>query len=158
MTVSARARRNQTKFAFQVEFNGVAAIQFATCGPLQEQVGKIEYWEGGSRIAISIPGRYTTPDLTLERASAVGDFDLHNWFKQTYDASSNRGTDDFAQFKRDGEIALLSPAGEPERRWRLQGAWIIDFTHGAFDASVDEVNMETVVLAYDTLAIIAGSR
>lgn len=158
MGVSAEARRIHTKFSFAVEFEGVTAITFSTCGPLQAQIAKIEYWEGGSRIPIKIPGRYTTADITLERASAVNDFDLRDWFKQVYDASSNRGTDDFAEFKRDGEIHLLDPSGSIARRWEIVQAWPFDHTEGAFDAGVDEVNMEILILAYDRLDLVVGSR
>ncbi len=134
-------------FAFVLECAGIARGGFSKCSDVGMAIAKIEHWEGGSVIPDKSPGRMTAKDVTLERGAML-DHDLYDWIVQVINAAAGTGLKD-PEYKRDVDIVQKDRDGSELRRWRLHGAWPIDFKGGAWDNTADAVVVEALVLTYD---------
>jgi phage tail-like protein len=118
---------------------------------------EITYAEGGSSIPWKMPGKQTFADLTLERGTS-SDESFYTWAKQTSDASSHgmgalsRGKGNVGgSWVRQGLLFQLDrDASTILRRWRIVNAWCKKIVASdGWDATSDEVVMESLILAYD---------
>lgn len=149
MPVVGNPRTFHKKFKFIVEIDGVASAGFQSCSELSSEIAKIEYYEGGSLIPQKSPGRVSFADVTLDRGAVTEDSDLYDWYRETARADANAG-DNEPLFKRTLDIVQLDRDGSELRRWRLQGAWIVNFVAAdEWNNDSDENVIESVTLTYD---------
>jgi phage tail-like protein len=151
------SRRIHEKFKFIVRSLRFGFTAFQKCSELSVEVAKIDYFEGGALIPIKDPGRLTYSDVTLDRGVS-SDFDFHNWFLNTADASRGPGgigaispqfkADDLSIVQRDRDNSRL-------REWNLVGSWPTKYTAGDWDNTADEVTIEQLVLTYDFFTVVA---
>jgi phage tail-like protein len=151
---TSRQRELFPKHQFLVYIGTTISAAFQKCSELSQETAKIEYWEGGSTIPWKVPGRTTITDVTLERG-ASSSVSFYNWAMQVSDASvgrfPTRGAGDLTdlymqevlieQKDRDGTSDLAI--------WRLKSAWPQKFVAGDWDATADEVVIESLTLTFD---------
>jgi len=135
------------KFMFLVEIDGIVRAGFTTCTELAVEAANVEYKEGGRRHPHNSPGTVKFPELTLTRG-ATNDFDLYNWFKDTYDAASGVGLDT-PDIYRTFDIIQMNLKREVEERYTVYDAYARRFAAGDWDNNADEKRMESVVIQPD---------
>lgn len=147
MAVLGESRHYERKYKFLVEIDGFVSAKFRSCSALEAEIAKIEIWEGGAEYAEKEPGRTTFSDVTLERG-ATNDLDTYNWFKETSNAAANSGAVS-PEFKRNVDIVAIDRDGSELKRWQLDSAWPCKFVAGEWDNEADEVNTESLTLAFN---------
>lgn len=149
--VIGQARSFMKKFQFRIELDGGAGgpvyAGFSKASELSVEVANVQYWEGGAVIPNKSPGRLTFSDLTLERG-ATSDRALYDWLNEVVSISAGIGLTDYA-YKRNLDLVQLDRDGAVQRRWSIYNAWPTKFVAGEWDATADEVLLESVTLTYD---------
>lgn len=153
MAIAGTVKSYYKRAQFLVEIDGVASAAFQSASELSAEVAEVQQWEGGAVIANKSPGRVTMTDLTLERG-ATADKALFLWFSTVVQlTAAGVGSPAFGLpdplYKRNLDIVQLDRDGIELARWLIAGAWPKKFMAGAWDNTVDENVIESVVLAFD---------
>lgn len=135
------------KFLFQVEIDGVARAAFQKCSELSAETGNIQYHEGGRQHPHNAPGLTKFSELTLSRG-ATDDYDLYNWFKDTYDAAAGIGTS-LPDLYRTLDVVQYDRDGEELKRFRCFKCYCRKFSAGDWDNEAEETRIESVVVVLE---------
>ena len=111
-------------------------------------IDPIEYRTGGDRgnELHKLPGRIRYRDVVLRRG-VIGSLDLFRWWSQVRDG-------DVVGARRTVTVQLLSEdRTEVVMTWRLLRAWPTKYTGPTLDATGQDVAMEELVLACESLEI-----
>lgn len=149
-------RELHAKHLWVLLIDGFADVNFQKCSELSFEHADITYNEGGSSIPWKMPGKQTFPDVTLERGSS-SDTAFYDWAILTSNAAAHgtglgRGKGAVAgAWCRQGQIQQLDRDGVSVlKRWRLVNAYCKKIVVAdGWDATADEVVMESLVLAID---------
>ncbi len=135
------------KFAFSVTIDG-AACAFQEVSGLDTQAQTIAYRSGESTAfsTIKMPGIKQTGNVTLKKGLLSKDTALLAWFNQSTMNVVKRQT---------LVIALLDQAGRPTMTWTLANAWPTKITGTDLKSDGNEVAVESIEVAYETLIISA---
>ena len=142
----AGARRDPFKnYSFLVEIDGIASSAFKSVSGLAAEAEIIEYREGSDPLSSSrkLPGRVRYPNVRLSRGLTTSR-DLWDWWETVVDGPVQR---------RNVAITLLDDSRTPVLRWLLREAWVAKFEAPEFDASKNEVAIETIELAHERLEL-----
>ena len=142
------ARSFFRKHSWIVEVEQLGRVGFAKASELSVEAAVISHWEGGSLIPTKVPGRLTFSDLTLERG-ATSDRALYDWFAEVVNVSAGMIGFPDPMYKRSLDLLQLDRDGLTVRRWSIYNAWPTKFVAGEWDATADEVVIESVVLTFD---------
>lgn len=157
MASLASARTLVEKFNFIVNIDAITIAFFMKMSELKTEFAEIKYYEGGALIPIKWPGRVTMSDLTLERGVGV-DSNFDTWARQVVDTSL-----------AGGQGAGLPPSGFTRnmtvtnhdrtklsaiRKYQVYGVWPKSYTAAAWDNTVDEVDIESLVLTFDRYELV----
>ena len=140
------ARRDPFKnYSFLVEIDGIASSAFKSVSGLAAEAEVIEYREGSDPVSSSrkLPGRVRYPNVRLSRGLTTSR-DLWDWWQTVVDGTVER---------RNVAITLLDDSRTPVLRWLLREAWVAKFEGPEFDASKNEVAIETIELAHEGLEL-----
>ena len=133
-----------TKFNFQLEVGGTPVAGFSEVTGVNMESGIIEYREGSDPTHVrKIPGLSKYGNITLKRGF-TDDTYLADWRKTVIDGLTER---------RDGAIILMNEAGLPALRWEFTNAWPSKLEGPALNATANEVAIESVELAVETVAV-----
>lgn len=147
--MAGKARRYHDRFKFLVEIDGFVRAGFQKAGPLEANVEKIEYREGGALLPDKSAGGASFEDITLEYG-ATDSLEDYAWFSQVLDAATQTGGADPSEYKRDLAIIQLDRAGREVQRWNVYGAWPVRFRAGDWDnTATTEKTIRQLVLTYD---------
>ncbi len=135
------------KFKFVIEIDGVASAAFKTCSELRINAETVQYREGGRLNAHKSPGLVEFPPITLERGKTK-DFDLYNWFKDTFDSAAGVGQTT-PDIYRTFDIIQQDRRGNEVERYTVYDAFCQQYGAGDWDNDASEVAMEQVVLEVD---------
>jgi phage tail-like protein len=138
------ARRDPFKnYSFLVEIDGIASSAFKSVSGLAAEAEVIEYREGSDPVSSSrkLPGRVRYPNVRLSRGLTTSR-DLWDWWQTVVDGTVER---------RNVAITLLDDSRTPVLRWLLREAWVAKFEGPEFDASKNEVAIETIEQAHERL-------
>ncbi|MFE2216576.1 phage tail protein [Streptomyces canus] len=138
-------------YRFQVTVIGVAAdgsdvrAEFAEVSAPTIEVPSIEYRAGSDDLVLrKIPGVPKRTNLTLKRG-VTGHTDFWQWMQSALEGRAPR---------RDGAIALLDETGIEVMRWEFKRALPTKFTGPALSATKNELAMEQIDLAVETLRVV----
>ena len=140
------ARRDPFKnYSFLVEIDGIASSAFKSVTGLAAEAEVIEYREGSDPVSSSrkLPGRVRYPNVRLSRGLTTSR-DLWDWWETVVNGAVER---------RNVAITLLDDSRTPVLRWLLREAWVAKFEAPEFDASKNEVAIETIELAHERLEL-----
>jgi phage tail-like protein len=136
-----------TRHSFIVEIQGIERATFSTCSELSKEIEPIEWREGGRLIPYKQAGLVSYPDVTLERGSTK-DTDLYAWSEECGNAASQAGLV-APDYKRTVDIVQLRRDRSEKVRHRLHNAFVANYVHGDWDNDANEMNVESVTLAFD---------
>jgi phage tail-like protein len=140
------ARRDPFKnYSFLVEIDGIASSAFKSVTGLAAEAEVIEYREGSDPVSSSrkLPGRVRYPNVRLSRGLTTSR-DLWDWWETVVNGTVER---------RNVAVTLLDDSRTPVLRWLLREAWVAKFEAPEFDASKNEVAIETIELAHERLEL-----
>ncbi len=98
---------------------------------------------GDNRYVYHLPKAMKQPRLKLQRGVAAIESRLVAWCKAVLEGGLVRPI-----WPRDLHVFLLDAAGDPLRVWSLEHAWPVHWELGPFNATRNELALETVELVY----------
>jgi phage tail-like protein len=129
-------------FNFLVEIDGIARAAFRECSGLDSSQNAIDYREGGEPLRMrKLPGLNTFSNITL-KWGITADAEFWEWRKKAADGKVER---------KNGSIVLLDDSGTEKVRWNFTDAWPTKWTGPTFNATGNEVAIETVEIAHEGL-------
>lgn len=142
----AGARRDPFKnYSFLVEIDRIPSSAFKSVSGLAAEAEVIEYREGSDPLSSSrkLPGRVRYPNVRLSRGLTTSR-ELWDWWETVVNGTVER---------RNVAITLLDDSRTPVLRWLLRDAWVAKFEAPEFDASKNEVAIESIELAHERLEL-----
>lgn len=134
------------KFYFTVKLGDDAKVNFQECDGLDSETQVIEYRHGNSPIfyPIKMPGLGRVGNVTLRKGIFVNDSQFWDWYNEIKMNTIARRT---------VVISLLDETGTPKRTWTLNNAWPTKITGTDLKSEGNEVAVESVEMAYETLVV-----
>jgi phage tail-like protein len=132
-------------YNFLVELDGITRAGFRECSGLDTAQDPIEYREGSEGKNLTskkLPGLIKYSNISL-KWGITDDAELWDWRKKVMDAAIER---------KNGSIVLLDDAGEEKARWNFVEGWPTKWTGPSFNATGNEVAIETLEIAHEGLA------
>lgn len=122
---------------------------FQEVSGLETEVQPIEYRAGNSGIfaPIKMPGLAKVGNITMKKGIFVTDQLLWTWFKSITMNTIARSTI---------VINLLDQAGTAQYKWQLNNAFPVKLSGTDMKSDGNEVAVETIEVAYETMAISIG--
>ncbi len=135
------------KFYFSVKI-GDKTVSFQEVTGLDSEARPIEYRHGDSPsfYPIKMPGLGKVGNVTMRKGIFVNDTALWDWFNQIKMNTIARQT---------VVISLLDQTAAPKMVWTLNNAWPTKVTGTDLKSEGNEVAVESVEVAYETLVISA---
>ncbi|WP_044558611.1 phage tail protein [Azospirillum sp. B4] len=136
------------KVYFSVQLGGGVTARVQEVTGLDTEAQPAESPRGGEPLprAADAPGRPNAGNVTLRRGVFANDPALWDWFNQIKLNATARRT---------VVIGLLDQAGAPKRVWTLNNALPTKITGMDLKSEGNEVAVESVEIAYETLVISA---
>ena len=133
------------KFHFQVEWGG-SRLGFTEVSGLEIETEVIEYREGNSPeySKAQIPGMQKFGAVTMKRGTIQSDNEFYEWWNTVALNTVER---------RDITISLLNEEHAPVTVWKLKNAWAKKIVSTDLKADGNEVAIEAVELACDSITI-----
>ena len=140
----AKAREHPyAGFNFRVEIDGIATASFAEVCGLESETAVIEYRTADSptNSTIKLPGLTKFSNIVLKRG-ITDDMDMWKWRKQVMDGK-------IKDARKHGSIILMDDEGNDKARWDFVEGWPTKWTGPSFNATGNEVAIETLELAHE---------
>ena len=129
--------------SFRLEIDGIERGGFRECSGLDSTNAPIDYREGDDALTLHrIPGMTSFSAITL-RWGISDDADLYEWRQQVIDGAVDR---------RNGSVVLLDDTGEEKVRWNFVSAWPSKWTAPTFNATGNEVAIESLEITHEGLS------
>lgn len=131
-------------FNFIVEIDGVARAGFRECSGLDTTQDVVEYREGNELITPrKLPGLAKYANVLL-KGGVTDDKSLWTWRKTAIDGKVER---------KNGSIVLLDDAREEKKRWNFREGWPSKWTGPTFNATSNDVAIETLEITHEGLEL-----
>lgn len=133
------------QYNFRVEIDGITRAGFKECSGLETTQDPTDYREG-SDLGLTmrkLPGLISYSNITLGRGITT-DHELWDWRKKLMGGTADR---------RNLSIVLMDDAGNDVIRWNLRNCWPTKWSGPSFDATSNEVAIETLELAHEGVAV-----
>jgi phage tail-like protein len=139
-------RQPYRNFNFRVEIDGIADVHFAEVEIPTTAIAVVEYREGGDRVSASrkLPGRASFGNVVLRRG-VTRDLQLYEWFRAELQGDHQ---------PRNVAVVLEDAQHVEVRRWLVRDAWPARWEGPELDASANEVAIETLELACESVEIV----
>ena len=134
------------KFYFSVTLGDIGPASFQEVDGLNSETQVIEYRHGDnpSFYPLKMPGLGRVGNVTMRKGIFVNDNVFWTWYSQIKLNTIKRQT---------VVINLLDETGAPKRKWTLNNAWPTKVTGTDLKSEGNEVAVESVEIAYETLAV-----
>lgn len=128
-------------YNFWVEWDGIVHAGFRECAGLTASRAAATYREGTDKNLAprQIPGLDSYGNITLKRGITDND-ELWEWHKKLLAGKTER---------KEVSIILADDKGEEQMRWNLEKCWPINWTGPEFNATADEVAIESLELVHE---------
>jgi phage tail-like protein len=130
-------------FNFKLEMDGVTKAGFRECSGLDSSTDAAEYREGpdpGNTVR-KLTGLNKYSNIVLKRG-ITDDHSLWDWRKKVIDGKTDR---------QHGSIVLCDETGADKVRWNFYEGWPTKWTGPTFNATSNEVAIETLEIAIEKL-------
>lgn len=136
------------KFYFSVALGKNTTVSFQEVDGLDSERQPIEYRHGNSPIfyPLKMPGLGKVSNVTLRKGIFVNDTVFWDWYNEIKLNTIERRT---------VVVSLLNEKGDPKTVWTLNNAWPTKITGTDLKSEGNEVAIESVEVAYETLVITA---
>ena len=131
-------------FNFTVEIDGITRNGFRECSGLDSTTDSVDYREGSEpgNIARKLPALNKNGNITL-KGGITDDHALWDWRKTVIDGKIQR---------KNGSIVLWDESHATEKvRWNFINGWPTKWTGPAFNATSNEVAIETLEIVHEGL-------
>jgi phage tail-like protein len=129
-------------YQFLVEIEGITRAGFRECSGLDSAQDAIEYREGNEALTTrKLPGLVKYSNITL-KWGITDDAELWAWRSKVVSGRIER---------RNGSIILLDDTGAEKVRWNFREAWPSKWTGPSFNATGNDVAIETLEIAHEGL-------
>lgn len=137
------------KFYFSVKWGSDDKVNFQEVTGLETETQIIEYRHGNSKVfsPIKMPGLAKVGNVTMKKGIFVNDNKFWTWYDQIKLNTIKRIT---------VVVALLNETGAPKMTWTLNNAWPTKITGTDLKSDGNEVAVESIEVAYETLTIAAA--
>lgn len=127
-------------YKYKVEIDGITRGGFREASGLDSSQDPIEYREGTDPLhAKKLPGLNKSSNISL-KWGITDDAQLWEWRKKSIDGKVER---------KNGSIVLYNDAGEEKIRWNFMEGWPTKWTGPSFNATGNEVAIETLEIAHE---------
>lgn len=132
-------------FKFRVEIGGIQRAGFRECSGLDAATDATDYREGDDKTVTirKLPGLKKYSNITLKRG-ITDDMDLWKWRKQVMDGK-------IKDARKNGAIILMDDEGNDKSRWEFVECWPTKWTGPGFNATANEVAIDTLELVHEGL-------
>lgn len=132
-------------FNFRLEIDGLTVGSFRECSGLAADGNSVEYREGTDipRSVRKMPGLVSYPNVTLKRGQTTNP-ELWNWYRNIVNGITDR---------RHGSVILMDEQRKDVMRWSLENMWIKKIEAPSFNATANEVAVESVELVHEGLML-----
>ena len=136
------------KFYFTVQLGDDKSINFQEVSGLESETKPIEYRHGNSPVfyPIKMPGLGRVGNVTMRKGIFVNDKRFWDWYNEIKLNTIKRRT---------VVISLLDQTGAPKVVWTLNNAWPTKITGTDLKSEGNEVAVESVEVAFETLVVAA---
>jgi phage tail-like protein len=140
MVVGAR-KDPYRAYNFLVEIDGITRAGFRECSGLDSAQDPIEYREGNEQFLTvrKLTGLVKYANISL-KYGITDDQELWDWRTRAVEGRVER---------RNGSIVLLDDLGQEKMRWNFREAWPTKWTGASFNATGNEVAIETLEIAHE---------
>lgn len=137
------------KFYFNIDLGDGKPQGFSEISGLETEVKMIEYRHGDSAVfsPIKMPGLRSVGNVTLKKGVFTKDSIFWTWFDETKLNIIKRRT---------VIVNLLNESASPMMTWTLTNALPVKLVSTDLKSDASEVAIETLEIAYETLAIKAA--
>jgi phage tail-like protein len=137
------------KFYFSVQLGDDKDVKFSEVSGLEADVKPIEYRHGDSKVfyPIKMPGLGSVRNVTMRKGIFQKDAKFWTWFSEVKMNIIGR---------RAVIINLLDESGAPKMVWTLHNAWPTKVTGTDLKSEGNEVAVESIELAFETLEVKAA--
>lgn len=132
-------------FNFRIEFDGLTVGSFSECSGLSSEGEAVEYREG-TDFSLSVRkliGLRKYSNIVLKRGYTTNG-ELWAWYKNIVNGIADR---------RNGSIILMDEEHNDVMRWNIEGAWINKIEGPSFNATANEVAIESIELVHEGLML-----
>ncbi|MEH1983824.1 phage tail protein (plasmid) [Nostoc sp. UHCC 0926] len=131
-------------YNFLVEIDGITRAGFRECSGLDSAQDPIEYREGNEKFLTvrKLTGLVKYSNISL-KYGITDDQELWQWRTKAVEGTVER---------KNGSIVLLDDVGEEKMRWNFREAWPTKWTGASFNATANEVAIETLEIAHEGVA------
>lgn len=128
-------------YNFLIEIDGIARAGFREASGLDSAQDPIEYREGNDKALTvhKLPGLVKYSNITL-KWGITNDADIWDWRTKAVDGKIER---------KNGSVVLLDDTGEEKARWNFRDGWPTKWTGPSFNATGNEVAIETLEIAHE---------
>ncbi len=134
-------------FRFVVQIDGLPGATFTQCTLPALEVEVEERQEGGYNDGTHVmPARVKRGTITLKRGM-VTNTELLGWYLAVM-------AGEIAKSRRQVSIIMLDSLGETIMRWDFIGAYPVKWSGPELDAGSNQVAIETLELAYESLTVV----
>lgn len=136
------------KFYFSVQLGDDNSASFQEVNGLESETKIIEYRHGDSKsfYPIKMPGVGRVGNVTMRKGIFTGDAKFWTWYNEIKYNTIKRRT---------VVIKLLDETGAPKMTWTLNNAWPTKITGTDLKSEGNEVAIESIEIAYETLVVAA---
>ena len=136
------------KFYFTVTLGEIGEASFQEVDGLDSETQVIEYRHGDSPsfYPIKMPGLGKVGNVTMRKGIFVNDNKFWDWYNEIKLNTIARRT---------VTISLLDEEGNPRMTWTLNNAWPTKITGTDLKSEGNEVAVESIEVAYETLVVAA---
>ena len=131
-------------FNFVVTIGGLSVAGFSEVSGLDLTTDPIEYRNGDEDNTVrKLPGLKKFSNITLKRGYTQSK-DLWNWRKQVMDGKIKNA-------RKNGSIILMDDEGNDAAQWDFVAAWPTKWTGPTYNATANEVAIDTLELTHEGL-------
>ena len=140
-------------YYFKVEVNNKVGF-FRSCSGLKSESEVQELPEGGlNSTTHKLMGRTKFPNIVLKQGFAVNDQGVVDW--TLFDLRASFVFDSGAVKRINGTITQMGPSDNRVAKWGFENGFVVKWEGPEFDASKNEVSIETIEIAHELLKKIA---
>jgi phage tail-like protein len=131
-------------YNFKVEIDGISRNGFRECSGLDATSDPTDYREGNEKVFTvrKLPGLTKYSAIVL-KGGITDDHGLWDWRKQVIDGKTQ---------PKNGSIVLMDEAGEEKLRWNFVHGWPSKWSGPSFNATSNEVAIETFEITHEGVA------
>jgi len=145
MATAARVDPFRT-FNFRIEIDGLTVGAFRECKGLTADGNSVEYREGTdvARTVRKLIGLQSYGNITMARGYTPNR-ELWTWYTNIVNGQADR---------RNGTIVLMDEGRNDVMRWDVENMWIKKIEAPSFNATANEVAMESIEIVHEGLTLV----